>query len=125
LNNKLKLIGVTSISADLDKFGLCPKGVGLLLYRNKEFRKHQYFFYPHWMGGTYPSPTMAGSRTPVMVVASYAVLIFYGKIKYIDQAKRINNAIRDIKLALKNVCEEHNLQIIGDPQVKCFYQRVL
>jgi len=69
------------------------------------------------MGGTYPSPTMAGSRTPVMIVASYAVLIFYGKIKYIDQAKKIHNAIKDIKTTLASVCKDYNLSIIGDPQV--------
>ena len=45
--------GVTSISADLHKYGLCPKGISLLLFSKHEYRKNIFFLYPHWLGGTY------------------------------------------------------------------------
>jgi sphinganine-1-phosphate aldolase len=67
------------------------------------------------MGGTYPSPTMAGSRTPVMLVACYAVLIYYGKNKYIDQANKIYQLLNSIRQTLAPVCKKYNLKIIGDP----------
>ena len=46
-----RLPGVTSISADCHKYGLCPKGSSLLMYKDRDYRKHQYFIYPHFMGG--------------------------------------------------------------------------
>ncbi len=70
------------------------------------------------MGGTYPSPTMAGSRTPVMIVATYAVFIHNGRDKYIKQAKRIYEAVKQVKDSLANVCNKHFISIIGDPQVR-------
>ena len=36
-----RVSGVTSISADTHKYGYSPKGTSLVLYRNKELRKHQ------------------------------------------------------------------------------------
>lgn len=109
------LPGVTTISADLHKFGLSPKGVSWLLYRNRELRKHQYFIYPRWMGGTYPSPTIAGSRTPALMVCAYAILMKMGKNFYALQAKNINTMIEKIKdFAKKNFTRIH---VIGDPKV--------
>src|SRR5690606_1691514 len=35
--------GVTSISADMHKYGYAPKNVSVVMYRNKELRKHQIF----------------------------------------------------------------------------------
>jgi glutamate/tyrosine decarboxylase-like PLP-dependent enzyme len=34
--------GVTSISADVHKYGLAPKGNSLVLYKNRELRRHQF-----------------------------------------------------------------------------------
>lgn len=109
------LPGVTSISADLHKYGLSPKGVSWLLYKNREMRKHQYFIYPRWMGGTYPSPTIAGSRSPSLMVCAYAILLKRGKSFYAMQAKNINNAIVKIKeFAKKNFTK---IRVIGDPKI--------
>ena len=121
------LPGVTSISADLHKYGLCPKGISLLLYKNKEYRKFQYFIYPKWMGGVYPSPTMAGSRSPAFVAASWAILHFLGKNTYISQAKKIHEAINKIKKYCKDNFKE--IEVIGNPSIcviaftgsKCMY----
>src|SRR5512136_3101587 len=54
--------GVTSISADVHKFGFSPKGASTVLYRNSEFRKHQYYVSVDWPGGIYATPTMSGAR---------------------------------------------------------------
>lgn len=109
------LPGVTSISADLHKYGLCPKGISLLLYSSKEYRKHQYYFYPHFMGGLYPTPSFEGSRTPAFIAAAYAVMVHVGKDAYINQAKVIHKAICEIKnYANKNF---KDIRVIGDPQI--------
>ena len=57
-----RLPGVTSISCDTHKYGFAPKGSSVVMYRDKELRRHQYYVNPHWAGGVYASPGMAGSR---------------------------------------------------------------
>jgi sphinganine-1-phosphate aldolase len=110
-----RLPGVTSISADYHKYGLCPKGISILLYKDREYRKHQYFIYPHFMGGIYPSPGLEGSRSPAMAVASYAILIHLGKNTYINQAKKIHEAVKEIKKFIKENLKE--IEIIGNPEI--------
>jgi len=109
------LPGVTSISADLHKYGLAPKGVSFLLYKNKEFRKNQYFIYPRWMGGTYPSPTIAGSRSPALMICAYAIMLKKGKNFYANQARDIHESIKSIKDFTKKNFK--NLRIIGNPEI--------
>lgn len=110
-----RLKGVTSISADYHKYGLCPKGSSVLMYSDREYRKHQYFIYPHFMGGLYPSPGFEGSRSPALAIAAYAVLIHLGKQTYNNQAIKIFQAVKKIKDFVKKNLPK--LQIIGDPQI--------
>jgi sphinganine-1-phosphate aldolase len=107
------LPGVTSISADLHKYGLCPKGISLLMYSKHEYRKYNYFTYPHFMGGFYCTPGFDGSRTAGISAASYAVLTSLGRNYYINVAKRINQAVLKVKEFVKKNCPL--FKIIGDP----------
>lgn len=52
--------GVTSISADVHKYGYASKGCSIILYKNAELRSFQYFAYADWPGGLFGSPSMAG-----------------------------------------------------------------
>lgn len=54
--------GVTSISADIHKYGFSQKGTAVILYRNESYRKYQIFTYTKWPGGLYASTTLLGSR---------------------------------------------------------------
>ncbi len=110
-----RLPGVTSISADLHKYGLCPKGISYLLYSDRDYRRYQYFIYPHFMGGLYPSPGLEGSRSPAFIVAAYAILCHIGKNRYVNQAKAIHEAVLKLKNFIKNKCPE--LEVLGDPQI--------
>ena len=74
-----RLPGVTSISADLHKYGLCPKGISLLLFSKHEYRRNLFFIYPHWPGSTYITPSFEGSRTGALIAASFAILTSMGK----------------------------------------------
>ncbi len=66
--------GVTSVSADLHKYGYCSKGASLVLYRNRAIRKAQFFAHSDWPGGLYGSPTLSGSRSGVPVAVAWAML---------------------------------------------------
>ncbi|MCP4756018.1 MAG: aspartate aminotransferase family protein, partial [Proteobacteria bacterium] len=51
-----RLPGVTSISADTHKYGYGPKGTSVVAYRDKSYRKYQYYTETEWKGGLYVSP---------------------------------------------------------------------
>lgn len=109
------LPGVTSISADFHKYGLAPKGVSVILYRNTEYRKHQYLIYPSFMGGVYPSPSFAGSRSAAMAISALAILLFNGRDRYVNQARMIHEAVLKIKKFVQDKLPR--ISVIGNPQV--------
>ncbi|MCK7537367.1 MAG: hypothetical protein MZV63_43610 [Marinilabiliales bacterium] len=43
---------MTSISADVHKYGYSAKGASVILYRTRELRKFQYFVMSSWPGRT-------------------------------------------------------------------------
>lgn len=47
--------GVTSISADMHKYGYAPKGSSVVMYSSSELRHYQYFVSLDWTGGIYAS----------------------------------------------------------------------
>jgi len=107
--------GVTSISADLHKYGQATKGVSTLLYRNKDYRRNQFFIYPNWNGGVYFSTSYCGSRSPAFLVAAYGVLIHLGKQNLVKQAQEIYDCIYKLKTYIRK--ELTDVEIIGDPKV--------
>jgi glutamate/tyrosine decarboxylase-like PLP-dependent enzyme len=55
--------GVTTLSADVHKYGYCTKGASVILHReDRSLKKYQLFFYDQWPGGAYASFAMAGAR---------------------------------------------------------------
>ena len=110
-----RLPGVTSISADLHKYGLCPKGISLLLFSKHEYRKHIYFVDPHWQGGIYATPSFEGSRTAGLIAGSYAVLTSMGKEFYANNAKQIHDAVVKVKEFIRKECDL--IEVIGDPMI--------
>ncbi|MEM1007049.1 MAG: aminotransferase class V-fold PLP-dependent enzyme, partial [Pseudomonadota bacterium] len=53
--------GVTSVSADLHKYGYAAKGASTILYRNLDLLKHQMFVCQDWPGGVFASPALLGT----------------------------------------------------------------
>ena len=81
--------GVTSISADIHKYGFAAKGASTVLYRDEELRKHQYFAYTEWPGGLYASPTATGTRPGGAIAAAWATLQHMGQDGYLEIARKI------------------------------------
>ena len=65
--------GVTSLSADLHKYGYAPKGSSLLLYTNRDRHRAQYFSLTDWPGYPVVNPTLLGSRSAGGLAAAWAV----------------------------------------------------
>ncbi len=95
--------GVTSISADLHKFGYAAKGASVLIWRSMDAMKHQIFVATDFPGGIYASPTMIGTRPGGPIAAAWAALNSLGEQGYLalakqalDAADRLRHGIQDI-----------------------------
>jgi sphinganine-1-phosphate aldolase len=107
-----RLPGVTSMSADTHKFGFALKGTSVVLYKNSELRRYQYFDVPDWPGGMYASPTSAGSRSGGLTAATWASMIYLGEAGYLKAVKAIMDVADEIKQGVNDIEE---LTLIGDP----------
>lgn len=104
--------GVTSISADTHKYGYAPKGSSVIMYADKNYRKHQFSVQTDWPGGIYASPTISGSRAGANIATCWAALLYYGQSGYVDATKKIIETQRYMKGKLAKV---DGIYIIGDP----------
>ena len=107
-----RLPGVTSISADTHKYGYAAKGTSVLLYRNKDLRRRQFFSVTGWPGGLYFSPTMAGSRPGGLSAACWAAMVSMGESGYLEAARRVLETAAWIKAEIRAIPD---LEVIGDP----------
>ncbi|CAI0627372.1 unnamed protein product, partial [Linum tenue] len=106
--------GVTSVSVDVHKYGLAPKGTSVVLYRNHEIRKHQFVAVTEWSGGLYVSPTVAGSRPGSLIAGAWAAMISLGLQGYLENTKAIMEVSKQVQ---KGVQEIPELFIIGKPDM--------
>lgn len=104
--------GVTSMSADLHKYGYAAKGASVVLYKNRALRKLQYFVYTGWTGGIYASPTAGGTRPGGAIAAAWAALHGIGENGYLEMARITLAATQTIKNAIENM---EGLHIVGQP----------
>ncbi len=109
--------GVTSISADLHKYAYAAKGASVILYRNKELRRHQLFAYMDWPGGIYASPTMSGTRPGGAIAAAWAILNFMGEEGYLEIAQRVMATSQRLQAG---IAELKDIYVIGRPQATIF-----
>jgi glutamate/tyrosine decarboxylase-like PLP-dependent enzyme len=104
--------GVTSISADLHKYGYAAKGASVVLYRDADLRRHQFFTHTEWPGGLYVSPTMTGTRSGAAIAAAWAVLHFLGEEGYLDLAHRVLGTTRRLREGIEAI---PGLHVLGEP----------
>lgn len=83
--------GVTSISADIHKYGYTFKGASIVLYRSRELLQHQFFWYDDWPGGLYASGTTAGTRSAAPIAGAWAAINHLG----VDGYLRLAQIVRD------------------------------
>ena len=109
--------GVTSISADVHKYGYAAKGVSVLLYRDEELRRTQYFAYTEWPGGLFVSPSMTGTRPGGAIAAAWAIMNYLGLEGYLKLAEKTMQTTEKI---LKGIALIPELIILGEPQASIF-----
>ncbi|HLL03368.1 MAG TPA: aspartate aminotransferase family protein [Myxococcaceae bacterium] len=109
--------GVTSLSADLHKYGYAAKGASVVLYRNRALRRHQFYTYADWPGGLYASPSMTGTRPGGAIAAAWAVMHYLGEEGYLDNARRILATSDKLQAGIGAIA---GLRVLGSPHMGVF-----
>lgn len=108
------LPGVTSISADVHKYGSCPKGASVLMFRNNELRSHAFFNCTDWPGGIYVTPTYCGSRPGGNIAVCWGVMNMIGHEGYVKRAHAVISSCRRLRDAVHEI---DGLTVIGNPNL--------
>jgi sphinganine-1-phosphate aldolase len=106
--------GVTSISADLHKYGYAAKGASVVLYRDKALRRNQFFVYSDWTGGVYASPTMTGTRPGGAIAAAWAVMNYLGETGYLEIADIVMKTTEKMKTGIRDI---PGIDILSNPDM--------
>lgn len=107
-----RLPGVTSLSADLHKFGYAPKGVSVLLQRGRIRHRRQYFATTRWAGYPVVNATLLGSRSVSPLAAAWALTQRLGAAGYQALTASCERSVRQIRLAVDTI---PGLAVMGDP----------
>lgn len=98
--------GVTSISMDTHKYAYAPKGTSLLLHRDPDLRRPQFFACAAWPGYTMLNSTMQSTKSGGPVAGAWAVVTAIGDEGYerlTDRALEAVEAVVDVVAATDGV----------------------
>ncbi|MFK8019977.1 MAG: aspartate aminotransferase family protein [Pseudomonadales bacterium] len=109
--------GVTSISADIHKYGYAAKGASTITYRNLDYLRYQMFVYEDWPGGVFASSALLGTRPGGAYAAAWSVLQYFGKQGYRELARDTWEAVSRMKAGVEAIPE---LEVMGNPQGPLF-----
>ncbi|WP_017791973.1 pyridoxal phosphate-dependent decarboxylase family protein [Leucobacter salsicius] len=93
--------GVTSMSADLHKFGYAPKGVSVLLHRGRVRHRAQFFATTRWPGYPVVNPTLLGSRSASPLAAAWAITRRLGDDGFADLTQSCVRSVSAIVAAVQ------------------------
>jgi len=86
--------GVTSMSADIHKYGYAFKGASLVLYASRDLLRFQHFWYDSWPGGLYASSTPAGTRPAPPIAGAWAALMHLGNDGFLRLTEQVRAGYR-------------------------------
>ena len=109
-----RMPGVTSISADLHKYGYAAKGASTITYRSMDYLRHQFFVYVDWPGGVFASPSLPGTRPGGSIAAAWAALQAMGEEGYMENAAVVMDTAKRFVNGITAIPE---LEVIGEPPV--------
>jgi glutamate/tyrosine decarboxylase-like PLP-dependent enzyme len=109
--------GVTSMSADVHKYGWSAKGASVVLYRDRALRRRQFLAYGDWPGGLWGSPSIAGTRAGGPIASAWAVIHYLGADGYLRLAKQTMEAARAL---IDGINATPGLRVFGDPVASVF-----
>jgi sphinganine-1-phosphate aldolase len=108
-----KVPGVTSISADLHKYGYTAKGASTLFFRDAESFKGMGWYFDQWPRGQYFTNTLVGTRAGGAIAAAWAVMRYLGQSGY----RRIAERVLVTRQAYQDGAAALGLPTIGNPKL--------
>jgi glutamate/tyrosine decarboxylase-like PLP-dependent enzyme len=109
--------GVTSLSADIHKYGYCFKGVSSILYADRELYQRQIFMYDTWPGGLYASASAAGTRPGSPIAAAWATMTHLGEEGYLRLGSRVLTATDGF---LAGIASVDGVRVTSNPDMSVF-----
>ncbi len=104
--------GVTSISADVHKYGFSTKGSSTILYRDMSHLRYQFFVSTDWPGGIYASPSALGTRGGGAIAAAWTSIVAMGQEGFLAHTDR---AMKAAQMLIAGIEENPQLEIMGRP----------
>lgn len=105
---------VASISADLHKFGFCPKPASTVFYRDADKAQHHSFDFNGWPNGRFVTGTLVGTRPAGGVAAAWATFQHLGVEGYRQIARDLMAFIDAYK---KGIEQTAGLYVLGKPHL--------
>lgn len=106
--------GVTSVSMDLHKYALTPKGASVVLYANDDLRRHQFFTCASWTGYTMINTTVQSTKSGGPLAAAWAVMNYLGDQGYEDIMRKLFEAKNTIQKGIQSI---EGLRLLGSPEM--------
>jgi len=103
--------GVTSMSADLHKYGFTSKGASVVIFRDKDLRRFQFYVSSDWPGGMFASPSMTGTRPAGSIAAAWATLKAFGEEGYLELYKNLWETTKKFQKGVTDL----GFKVIGKP----------
>lgn len=108
-----ELAGVTSMSADLHKYGYAAKGASTVLFRTEALKGFMTFDFRDWPGGRMVTPTLAGTRPGGATAAAWAVMNFLG----VEGYRRLQGQVTAAREAIEAGVAKMGFEVLGRPQL--------
>lgn len=108
--------GVTSISADLHKYGYTAKGASTLFFRDEASFGHMRYAFDNWPRGQYMTNTLVGTRAGGAIAAAWAVMNYLGQEGYL----RVTQRLLDTRQAFEDGLTKLGMSIWGRPELSIF-----
>jgi sphinganine-1-phosphate aldolase len=94
---------VRSISADLHKYGYCPKPASTVLWRSEGLKRFHHVHPEDWPGGPYHMQGFAGSRSAGPIFAAWTVLRYLGIEGYERLARQVLDTQQQLRAAIEAI----------------------
>jgi glutamate/tyrosine decarboxylase-like PLP-dependent enzyme len=109
--------GVTSISADMHKYGYAPKNASVLLYRNRELRSHAWFVCSGTTEYAVMNPTILSSKSTGPIAASWAVMRNLGEAGYQKMVRETWDATWVLVEGIEKI---DGIEVLAKPEICMF-----
>jgi glutamate/tyrosine decarboxylase-like PLP-dependent enzyme len=112
-----RIKGVTSMSADVHKYGFGAKGASVLVYRDIKYMRHQFFIHSDWPGGVFASPALLGTRPGGPIAAAWAAMNRIGLKGYCKMTGQVMTVTRRL---IRGINAINGLEVMGNPKMSVF-----